>query len=399
MISKQQFLLRQPASPEETSTDGYYLCLANRLATMAAERGCFASYPEKVVERAAMAVVGYYQDVICDAGIWHSFVDECRRMYGHSVPFYDNGGDYTDYELNRADVRFMVWYALSMNYENQRVRNPFDPELTEGADLWWEELERVYDESPLPEDYRLTHELEIHAEEDRQALYKLGNWLFMHCYLMTPAYAMTLSEIASEFDLTNEESVIELQKRMEQSMSEDPTGPLALYLGEWLYLIVEGKMPPAPPKKGNEAEHKYYTSFTKATGGKTMAYFATYAELNRFFIDALGWAEGEEHLPMMKNDCDFVLMVNREKGMLVARNIARCVASPDNPLYDKEYARTHSMRLLTERGLCPGDLLRNILGNGWLPDAVFPGSDDAATVGKDADFIARCFLQQYYRGD
>lgn len=399
MISKQQFILRQPAAPEETSTDAYYLDLANRLVEIAKERKLFSSYPEKVVERGAMAVVGYYQDAICDAGVWHSFVDECRRMYGFNVPFYDNGEEYMDYELNRMDVRFMVWYALSMNYENLRVRNPFDAELTEGADAWWEELERVYDDSPLPEDYRLTHELEIHAEEDKEALYKLGNWLFMHCYLMTPAYAMTLSEIASEFDLTKEDSIIELQKRMEQSMSEDPTGPLALYLGEWLYLIVEGNMPPAPKKKGEAPEHKYYAAFTKATGGKTVAYFPTYADLNRFFIKGMGWTEGEEHLQRMKNEKDFVVMVNRGKGMLLARNIARCIADPDNPLYDREYAKTHAIELLTERGCCPGDLLRYVCKNGWLPDAVFPGSDDAGLVAKNADFIARCFLQQYYRGD
>ena len=399
MISKQQFILRQPAAPEETSTDAYYLDLANRLVDIAKERKLFTSYPEKVVERAAMAVVGYYQDAICDAGVWHTFVDECRRMYGCNVPFYDCGEDYMDYELNKIDVRFMVWYALSMNYEDLRVRNPFDTELTDGADAWWEELERVYDDSPLPEDYRLAHELEMHAEEDKEALYKLGNWLFMHCYLMTPAYAMTLSEIASEFDLTKEDSVVELQKRMEQSMSEDPTGPLALYLGEWLYLIVEGKMPPALKKKVEAPEHKFYTAFTKATGGKTIEYFATYADLNRFFIDGMGWAEGEEHLPMMKNEKDFVVMVNREKGMLLARNIARCIADPDNPLYDKGYAERHAIELLTERGCCPGDLLRKVCKNGWLPDAVFPGSDDAGLVARNADFIARCFLQQYYRGD
>lgn len=399
MISKEQFILRQPAAPDVTSTDEYYYNLANRLVKIALEKRLFSSYPDKVVERAAMGLIGYYQDVICDAGVWRSFVNECRRMYGYNVPFYDDGAEYMDYELNRMDVRFMVWYTLSMNYEELRVRNPFDLELISGADVWWEALEAVYDESPMPVDYRLTHELEIHAEEDSQALLKLGNWLFMHCYLMTPAYAMTLTEIASQFDLSKEENVIALQKRMEQSMSEDPTGPLALYLGEWLYLIVEGKMPPLPKRKEESAEHKYYTAFTKATNGKIVAFFPSYDALNRFFIEGMGWAEGEEHLPMMKNAHDFVLMVNREKGMLLARNIARCIASPDNPLYDKGYAKSHAMELLTERGCCPGDLLRYVCENGWLSDAVFPESEDHELVKRNNDFIARCFLQQYYRGD
>lgn len=400
MISMEQFLLRQPAMPEETETDKYYFSLCNRLADIAREKKLFVSYPEKVVERAALALVGYYQDVICDSGIWRSFITECRRLYGYTVPFYSKEGDeYVDYELNKADVRFMVWYAFSMNYENRRVCYPFDKELIEGAEVWYQELESVYDESPLPVDYRLAQELEIHAEEDREAMMKLANWLFLHCYLMTPAYALTLTELTSEYDLTKEDGILELQKRLDASMWQDPTGPLALYLGEWLYLIVEQRPAPEPKIAENKEEHKYYTAFTKFTGGKTLQFFATYEELNRFFIEALGWKEGEQHLEQVKDDKDFVLMVDPQKGMLLARNIAKCIASPDNPLYDKDYARVHAMELLTERGCCPGDLLKYVCEKDWLPDAVFPGSEDHVIVKENGDFISRCYLQQYYRGD
>jgi len=397
MISMQQFLLRQPAGPEETPTDRYYLDLANRLVEEAKLKSLFPSYPDKVVERTAMAVIGYYQDVICDSGVWRSFISECRRLYGKTVPFYDEGGEYTDFELNQIDVRFMVWYGLSMNFEDRRVWNPFDPEITGGADAWWHILDTAYDGSPLPIDYRIAHELEMHAREDTAAIYKLGNWLFMHCYLMTPAYALTLSDIASQIDLSKEENMQVLQERMEQSMSEDPTGPLALYLREWLYLIVEGKLPAERVKAA--PEHKYYTAFTKATGGRTVMFFSSYGEMNSFFISALGWSDNEEHLSQLKSCGDFILMVNREKGMLVAHDIAKCVASPDNPLYDKEYAGIHAIELLTERGRCPGDLLRCICSNGWLPDAMFQGSDDSGLVSSNWDFIARCYLQKYYRGD
>lgn len=401
MISLQQFILRQPSAPRETSTDRYYCGLANRLMEVAREKRLFPSYPDKVVERAALCLTGYYQDVICDAGIWRTFITMNRRLYGRTLPFYDEvGEDYTDVELNREDVRFMVWYSLSMYYETLRVRNPFDSELTDGADAWWEVLEKAYDESPLPEDYRLVHELEIHAEEDSDALLRLGNWLFMHCYLMIPAYALSLSEMASGFDLSGEEGLMGFQERMEQSMAEDPTGPLALYLKEWLYLVVEGKMPPS--RRVDDAareQHKYYKAFTAHTGGDVIRFFGSYEELNGFFIDAMGWEAGEEHLPQVKGAHDYILMVDPVKGMLLAKDIARCIKSPSNPYYDKEYARGHAMSLLTERGVCPGDLLRYVCTNGWLPDAAFPNTDDTATVARDWDFIARCFLQQYYRGD
>ena len=404
MITKEQFLLRQPSMPEETETDNYYWKLTNRLADIAREKDLFSSYPEKVMERAALALIGYYQDVICDAGIWRSFINECRRLYGYTVPFYSKNGDhYTDYELNKADVEFMVWYALSMNYENRRICNPYDAELLEGAKVWYEELEKVYDDSPIPVNFRFSPELEIHNEEDRPEIMRLANWLFMHCYLMTPAFALSLSEMASNFDLSSEDGILEMQKRLDTAMWQDPTGPLALYLGEWLYLIVEGK--PAPASNNQESSnpdiHPYYKAFTNFTGGKNLQFFATYEEMNRFFIEALGWKDGEEHLNQVKADKDFVLMVDPHKGMLLARNIAKCIACPDNHLYDKEYARKHSMDLLTQRGCCPGDLLRYVCSQGWLPDASWNSNfkDDTKSVADNWDFISRCYLQEYYRGD
>lgn len=399
MISKEQFLLRQPGAPDVTETDPFYYEVCIKLAKVAKDRNLFPSYPEKVIERAALVLVGYYQDVICDAGIWRSFINENRRLFGFTVPFYPTDDSYTDYELNKADVRFMVWYALSMNYENLRVKNPLDKEILDGADAWYNELEETYDEAPLPIDYRMASELEIHAEEDRQAILKLGSWLFLHCYLMTPAFALTLSEISSEYDLSTEDGILEMQKRLEIAMGKEPTGPLALYLFEWLYLIVEGKPAPEPKNPEPNGEHKFYTLFTQATGGKTLQFFSTYKEMNDFFISALGWTEGEEHLPQVKNDSDFVLMVDPVKGMLLARNVAKCIASPDNPLYDKEYASKYAINLLTIRGCCPADLLCLVCENGWLPDAKFPDSEDTELVRKNWNFIARCYLQQYYRGD
>ena len=138
---------------------------------------------------------------------------------------------------------------------------------------------------------------------------------------------------------------------------------------------------------------------TDALDGQTIAFFKTYSELNRFFIDVIGWEKDENHLPQLSDSTDFVVMVNREKGMLVAKDIAKCIAAPSNPLYDKAFAEKHAFELLTVRGKCPVDLLKTIETNGWLPDASFPGSDNTTTVADNFDFIARCYLQGYYRGD
>lgn len=404
MITKEQFLVRQPSMPEETATDAFYLETARALA--AAARGIRAPYAEALLDRVALCLTGYYQDVIADAGLWRGFINECRRLYGFTIPFHEPGDNYIDYEINLADVRFLTWYALAMNDESLRYLYPHDAELLRLADRMFEVLEERYDDAPVPEDYNLAFELDMFDPEDADAILRLGNWLFLHSYLLTPAYALTLAGILADPGLTKDRA--KLAKALELSMAEDTTGPLALYLREWTFLTVADRMPPKPRKKADEKEpHKYYQSFIKATGGRDIAYFATYDDLNRFLVEGLGWPRGERHLEVFAEDSDFVLMVNPEKGLLAARNVARCIANPDNPLYDKAYASTHAFGLLSERGLCPGDLLRRILNEEWLPDAAFPGSVESATspetnralVAENADFIARCYLQNFYRGD
>lgn len=396
MISFDQFLLRQPSAPEVTSTDKYYFDLCNSLVEIAKAKNLFPSYPEKVVERAALTLIGYYQDVISDAGIWRSFIEGNRKLYGYTLPFYEIGDNYIDYELNKADVRFMVWYALSMNYEDLRAVYPLDDEIINGADEWWEELERVYDDSPTPVDYNMVKEVEINAPEDKETVMRFANWLFMHCYLMTPAFALTLSEMALQFDLQKEEGVIEFRKKLDESMSKVPTGPLALFLGEWLYLIIDGKIYPEQTPNTTQ-EHKYYKAFVEATDGKKIEFFDSYEKLNEFFISVLGWAENEEHLPQVKGAQDYILMVDPKKGILLARNVAKNIACPFNPLYDKEYAKVHAIDMLTVRGNCPADLTKYVCKEKWLPDASFKGTNDHEIVKKNHDFIMRCYLQDYYR--
>lgn len=397
LISKQDFLVWQPNYPEITETDPYYWELANRLVKVAKENSFYKELPKGVIKRVALCLTGYIQDVISDAGIWRSFVEANRKLYGWSVPFHETPEEYIDYELNREDVRFLAWYAIAMGYEETRDLYPHDKRLLELADIWYAHLESIYEEAPVPETYNISRGLDFNDQEDSKDIYRLGQWLFLHCYLLTPAFSMTLGDIMSDPELIKQENLPMLHERLEQSMMQDPTGPLALFISEWVYLILNGKL--LKHKEETAEVHPYYDRFTKATGGKTIEFFDTYESMNRFFIEKLGWEAGEEHLPMMKGERDFVLMVNKYKGMLAARNVARCIASPENPFYDKEYAKLHAFDLLTVRGLCPGDLLRVIFDHNWLPDAHFPGTDDYKLVEENRDFIARCYLQQYYTGD
>lgn len=400
LITEQQFLLAQPNYPKKTVTDPYYYNLANKLADIVYSHGLLKDYDEAIIARLALALTGYLQDVITDSGIWRSFIESHNALYGRYLPFYDLPDSYIPHELNLEDVSFLTWYVLAMNSEGEkRMRYPLDPELLKAASALHAVLDEVYDDedAPVPEDFHFWKELELGNPQEADEMFRFGHWLFMHCYLMTPAYAMTLAGIISDPEVRND--MEKLKNALEESMMEDPTGPMALYLREWLFLIFENHMPAESDiRDEKKEEHPWYTSFVRATGGIPIKFFRHYDEMNRFFIDSLGWDEGE-NLPGLKGKSDFVLLVNPRKGLLVAADVARCIRMEGNPCYEPEYARIHAIYLLTECGLCPGDLLKYLFEHDALPDARFPHTADVTVVHENRDFIARCYLQKYYRGD
>lgn len=397
-ISLKEFLLRQPSFPETTDSDGFYLDLSNKLLDSVSILSFSTGMPDGVARRIALTLTDYMRDIVADAGLWRTFVDENRRLYGYSVPFHDIPEEYIDYELNREDVRFLVWYVVAMLWEERRLIYPHDQELIEYADRCFDVLESEYDDAPVPECFNSWRGLELNDPDDARQIFHLGNWLFLHSYLLTPAFAMSLREVLSEFSPEDKDSASRLNARLEEAMMQDTTGPLALFTHEWVSLLLEGKIARRDEIKPSRV-HPYYEAFMNATDGRDIKFFDSYESMNRFFIEGLGWEPDVEHLAQAKGAHDYILMVTRDKGMLMARDIARCVKAPGNLMFDEQYAHDHSLELLTERGCCPGDLLRKIFDSDWLPYAHFPENEDFRLVHDNRDFIARCFLQIYYRGD
>ncbi len=396
-ITFQEFLLRQPSCPNTFPTDNYFLALSNRILEIWRGIGVLSDIDDAVKKRVALAITGYFQDILSDAGLWRSFVGRMKTMYGHYLPFYSLSESYIEAELNEEDVRFMVWYTIAMLSDEHRLISPLNEEIKLLAKEFHKYLDSIYEDAPIPEGYNLACELDLQNQEEAKQIYDYGVWLFMHSYLLTPAYALTLSSLAAEPGMIVNGDTTNLQKRLEQAMFEDPTGPIALFLRDWIFLTIEGKMPNIPLSPAPAAPHPLYEKVIKANHNSPIKFFSTYNELNRFFIEVIGWSPNEEHLPALKNKQDFAILVTPERGMLVASDVCRCIAHPDNPMYDMNYAQHHAIEFLTVRGRCPADLGKYLTNHGYLPDAVFPEAEDThEIVAKNSDFIMRCYLQNYY---
>lgn len=418
LITPEQFEMRQPPSDNGDITAQFYYDICNILATKLQKSGISLVSDTALASRLALALTCYLQDVVADGGLWRSFINVHKEWYGRWLPFYPTNEEYIEHELNNEDVRFLVWYTLAMSSEQVRMLDPLSRDVKRIADFCYGMLDIVYDDAPVSEVWRDMHHLDLKDIEDREKIMDLSNWLFMYSYLLSPAYALTMTEILSDPTLKKDDFT-QIQARIEESMSEDPTGPLALYLPEWLELLLQEDTRDIPASFGghdthpltvlevtdDEEKHAHYQKLTAATGGSEIAYFADYESLNHFFIEHMGWAKDQEHLAQLKDAHNFVLLVNPKKGMLLAKNVAGNISDPANPLYDHYHATRHAIDMLTVRGYSPCDLTLYCCRRGWLKDARFPAGMTAATdpaeahalVADNFDFIARCYLQKYYR--
>ena len=122
-------MLKQPNYPEVAESDKYYIILANRLAKLITNSRLLINEPEQVRKDVILAAVGYFQDVVADAGVWRSFCTVCKEYYGTPLPLYPIPDDYIESELNEVDLRFVIWYVIEMSRDEQGTLSPFDPAM------------------------------------------------------------------------------------------------------------------------------------------------------------------------------------------------------------------------------------------------------------------------------
>lgn len=92
----------------------------------------------------------------------------------------------------------------------------------------------------------------------------------------------------------------------------------------------------------------------------------------------MGWEQEEGGvLPNLKEYGNFVVLANKEHGILIAPNVAQFVAMEGNALYDQTAAAREAHTLVTEPGRCPADLIRYLFEHHLLPDAVLPADAPA----------------------
>lgn len=246
-IRVKDFMERQPNHPRVAETDQYYLWIALRLAKLWDESPWLRGLDDDVRRDVVLAVTGYFQDVVADSGLWRSFTRLHAFRHGTPLPHYGRGEDYIDYELNRDDVCYVIWWTIAGEV-GADVLDPHDAELEALAMAFHMLLDEEYEKAPVPRQWCIASEVDLDNPLDAQRIYDYAYWLYWRSFLIRPSSRAVMERAMPEAHAIiaragESDARPLLQDLNDRLMSTEPAGPIPLSTAQWLRLIIDDELP------------------------------------------------------------------------------------------------------------------------------------------------------------
>ena len=246
-IRVKDFMERQPNHPRVAETDQYYLWIALRLAKLWDESPWLRGLDDDVRRDVVLAVTGYFQDVVADSGLWRSFTRLHALRHGTPLPHYGRDEDYIDYELNRDDVRYVIWWTIAGEV-GADVLDPHDAELEALAMAFHMLLDEEYEKAPVPRQWCIASEVDLDNPLDAQRIYDYAYWLYWRSFLIRPSSRAVMERAMPEAHAIiaragESDARPLLQDLNDRLMSSEPAGPIPLSTAQWLRLIIDDELP------------------------------------------------------------------------------------------------------------------------------------------------------------
>lgn len=225
----------------KSTTDMYYAKVGNMLLNEAF--GCRMSWTLSPTELhdVVVKVVLYFEDIICDGGLWRAFVNKHQELYGKPLPFYDVEGEYFADEPHVEDIRLLIWDVLSGQNLSDMV-HPEEEVIMNMADAFYEVLEAEFENAPINEDMKRYYE-EAAFMDDFIRMRVALQWLFANCYLTrhekNEDYFIEYNSSLARMMHLDEEDDRAIYASTNQVIFKAKIGMLALLPQEWLALLME----------------------------------------------------------------------------------------------------------------------------------------------------------------
>lgn len=223
--------------------DRFYLKITNQLFDVLRHIMGGCQLEEKTMSLCSIVVTAYFEDVVSEIGIWKSFTQKHKELYGKYLPFYDLDEDeYQTEDINMEDIRFLLWYTIQKTNDKATIINPDNELLLLLADEFYDILDEITEDIPV-NNYMSEIMYNDHLYEDFFQFRNFVQWYLFHCYLIMPS---TVNLLESEMETVQKDSDFYKKNKnlIEYSVESvipflSPCGPLALKAAQWISLLLK----------------------------------------------------------------------------------------------------------------------------------------------------------------
>lgn len=260
LIPKIEIENRHPKGLTST-TDMEYARIATEVLDEMSKLG-IDDIPVSGLRLLALNIALYFEDVVADAGIWRSFTDKVKELYGRRLPFYDiDENDYYQDEPNLADVKLLVWYTM-LEVHNGRIGNPENPVLEKLACAAYSVLDRHFETVSVNENLK-----EFFANpqflDDFYVQRNMLNWFVFGCYLtyIPNAVDMVLDYAHSMANAVHCDLHLALYHVEGNFPYMFTVGPLKLKPQQWLGMVLRANGNEEAAKRVEVQKYKEYKPY------------------------------------------------------------------------------------------------------------------------------------------
>ena len=198
-----------------------------------------AERSEDALKRIAIKLTLYFEDMVSEIGLWHSFVQKHQQLYGKPLPFYHVEKDYAPDEPHIEDIQLLLWDSTLDDEYSDTLVNPENEALAYAACSVYTYFMELFEDMPINDElYDFFHEAKFTENfyEVRQVL----KWYFFDCYLTSGHFQESTFDEA----LHDQMDLCQGNRQVAQSAAEASiafryqVGPLALKPQEWLAALL-----------------------------------------------------------------------------------------------------------------------------------------------------------------
>ncbi|MGL4331890.1 MAG: DUF3843 family protein [Bacteroidales bacterium] len=113
-----------------------------------------------------------------------------------------------------------------------------------------------------------------------------------------------------------------------------------------------------------------YDAFMKVNKKSPIVFTSCYHDAKEIMKQYYKVNDLPEYPSEFRNQENYVLYADRDKGMEIAMNIAAYIKHKNNPIYDKKEAAENALCIVRDRYSCPREMSKYLIENKMVPDAM-----------------------------